>query len=104
MCHDAPDANAESGLREAVPSEDFVREMCHDARDLVMGCAVHLAVHLASSTTRKESLKSADTISTMSLASRQRITQRSGADERVSSCELVWRSYERPSMAWLEES
>ena len=36
------DANAEGQLREALPSEDFVREMCHDARDLVIGCAVHL--------------------------------------------------------------
>ena len=29
-------------LREAVPAGDFVREMCHDARELVIGCAVHL--------------------------------------------------------------
>ena len=36
------EANVEGTLREAIPSEDFVREMCHDARDLVMGCAVHL--------------------------------------------------------------
>ena len=36
------DATAEAKLREAVPSEDFVREMCHDARELVIGCAVHL--------------------------------------------------------------
>jgi hypothetical protein len=36
------DAKAEAVLREVVPSEDFIREMCHDARDLVIGCAVHL--------------------------------------------------------------
>ena len=36
------DADAERVLREALPSEDFLREMCHDARELVIGCAVHL--------------------------------------------------------------
>lgn len=36
------EANADAVLREALPSADFVREMCHDARDLVIGCAVHL--------------------------------------------------------------
>ena len=35
-------ASSEAKLREAVPSEDFVREMCRDARELVIGCAVHL--------------------------------------------------------------
>lgn len=69
---------------------------------LVAPCT--FVVHPASSTTRKESLTSADTTSTTSLASRPRITQRSGVDERVSRYDLVWRSYERPSMAWLEES
>ena len=33
-------ANAERLLREAVPSEEFVRQMCHDARELVIGCAI----------------------------------------------------------------
>ena len=27
-------------LREALPSADFIRDLCHDARDLVVGCAV----------------------------------------------------------------
>ena len=36
------DGTAEAELREAVPPEDFVRKMCHDARELVIGCAVHL--------------------------------------------------------------
>ena len=36
------DASVDAILREAVPSEDFIREMCHDARELVIGCAVHL--------------------------------------------------------------
>ena len=29
-------------LRQALPSEDFIREMCHDARELVIGCAIHV--------------------------------------------------------------
>ena len=29
-------------LREAVPSEDFLNHITHDARDLVIGCAIHL--------------------------------------------------------------
>ena len=40
--HSPPAASIEGSVREAVPSEDFLREMCHDARDLVIGCAVHL--------------------------------------------------------------
>ena len=36
------DATAEVKLREALPSEDFVREICQGARELVIGCAVHL--------------------------------------------------------------
>ena len=36
------EASVDAALREALLSEDFVREMCHDARDLVIGCAVHL--------------------------------------------------------------
>ena len=41
---EATRSNAEAlvKLREAIPAEDFVREMCRDARDLVIGCAVHL--------------------------------------------------------------
>ena len=29
-------------LREAVPSDAFVREVCKDARDLVVGAAIHI--------------------------------------------------------------
>ena len=29
-------------LHEALPSESFIQEVCKDARDLVIGCAVHL--------------------------------------------------------------
>ena len=29
-------------LRGAMPSEEFIRSMCHDARDLVIGAAVHV--------------------------------------------------------------
>ena len=29
-------------LRAALPSDDFIREACADARDLVIGCAVHV--------------------------------------------------------------
>ena len=29
-------------LRDALPSEDFIRELCHDARNLVIGCAIHV--------------------------------------------------------------
>ena len=29
-------------LREAVPAEDFLRHVTHDARELVIGCAIHL--------------------------------------------------------------
>ena len=36
------DADAERVVREALPSEEFVRAMYHDARVLVIGCAVHL--------------------------------------------------------------
>ena len=36
------DADVENSFREAVPSEEFVRDLCRDARDLVIGCAIHL--------------------------------------------------------------
>ena len=36
------DAPAVEHLREAMPSEDFLRHVCFDARDLVIGCAVHV--------------------------------------------------------------
>ena len=29
-------------LRQALPSDEWIREICHDARDLVIGCAVHV--------------------------------------------------------------
>jgi hypothetical protein len=29
-------------LRESMPSEEWIRHMCSDARDLVIGCAVHV--------------------------------------------------------------
>ena len=50
------------------------------------------AVHLASSTTQRANLISADTISTTSLASPPMIIQRSGVDGGGSRFELVWRS------------
>ena len=28
-------------LRRAMPSEEWLRNLCHDARDLVIGCAIH---------------------------------------------------------------
>ena len=44
LSRDCPhsDANVEAFLREAIPPDDFIREMCQDARELVIGCAVHL--------------------------------------------------------------
>ena len=40
----APSADPDTvcNFREALPPEDFVRQMCSDARDLVIGCAVHV--------------------------------------------------------------
>ena len=29
-------------LKQALPSDEFIRELCKDARDLVIGCAVHV--------------------------------------------------------------
>ena len=29
-------------LREALPSEEYIRELCADARDLVIGCTIHV--------------------------------------------------------------
>ena len=29
-------------LKEALPSDEWIRELCNDARDLVIGCAVHV--------------------------------------------------------------
>ena len=36
------DHTALGTLHAALPSEDFLRDMCSDARDLVIGCAIHV--------------------------------------------------------------
>ena len=36
------DPEALDALRAALPPEDFIREVCHDARELVIGCAIHV--------------------------------------------------------------
>ena len=33
---------ATQDLRRALPSQDFLRELCADARELVIGCAIHV--------------------------------------------------------------
>ena len=32
----------EAETRRALPSDDFIRAMCHDAKELAFGCAVHV--------------------------------------------------------------
>ena len=32
----------EAEMRRALPSDDFIRAMCHDSRELVIGCAIHV--------------------------------------------------------------
>ncbi len=36
-----PYVNSISSLQQILPSEDYIRQLCHDARDLVIGCAIH---------------------------------------------------------------
>ena len=33
---------SQADLEQAAPPEEFVRQMCHDARELVIGCAIHV--------------------------------------------------------------
>jgi len=36
------DAGVMESMRAALPADDWIRELCHDARDLVIGCAIHV--------------------------------------------------------------
>ena len=36
------DPDTVTALEKALPSQDFIKAICHDARDLVIGCAIHL--------------------------------------------------------------
>jgi len=41
-CPDPPGEGALKVLREAIPADEWLRSFCQDARDLVIGCAIHV--------------------------------------------------------------
>jgi hypothetical protein len=40
--HEIQSAEGLQALRAAIPSDEWIRELCYDARELVIGCAIHV--------------------------------------------------------------